>query len=206
MPSSLRHLAAWFAANADSMIALILAVVIGSLSVLSDALRSSVLEGTTLLVVALIATALLRDRARTEMQFQRLEQFMHVSSPQAGVPAVSDDENLESRFTDLAQRLEGTFAELEELEAAMQARAAMARRLAAEAEMNWMEAEASREMAQLRKEEAEAFDRLLHSKMDVVAEKVDQRGKRTQRRYMLYGVALGFFASIVLDAMRSLLI
>jgi hypothetical protein len=63
--------ARWVAKNVDGAIALVLAVVVGVLGVLPDemispAAESKLISATTLVILALVATALLRDRARQE--------------------------------------------------------------------------------------------------------------------------------------------
>ncbi|GAA4038871.1 hypothetical protein [Nonomuraea soli] len=85
----------------------------------------------------------------------------------------------------------------------MRARAAVARRLAAEAEENRLEAESSREAAERRREEAEAFELLLQQQIDTVADRVEKRSQGSQRRYLLYGVLAGALATIVLDATKT---
>ena len=62
---------AWLGKNADGFIALLLAVGIGVVGLLDDSSptaskRTSVIESGTLLVLALLATAILRDRWRQE--------------------------------------------------------------------------------------------------------------------------------------------
>ncbi|MCT9930555.1 hypothetical protein N5079_10040 [Planotetraspora sp. A-T 1434] len=61
----------WAAKNVDGAIALVLAVVVGVLGVLPDSVipdkgnwKSQLISGTTLVILALVATALLRDRVR----------------------------------------------------------------------------------------------------------------------------------------------
>ncbi|WP_370018620.1 hypothetical protein [Planotetraspora sp. GP83] len=63
----------WAAKNVDGAIALVLAVVVGGLGVLPDSVipdkgnwKSQLVSGTTLVILALVATALLRDRVRQE--------------------------------------------------------------------------------------------------------------------------------------------
>ncbi|MEU8195996.1 hypothetical protein AB0C10_19635 [Microbispora amethystogenes] len=73
--------AAWAGKNVDGAIALVLAVVVGVLGVLPDdvipdKVKSQLVSGTTLVVLALVATALLRDRARQEP----VEEAMHATS------------------------------------------------------------------------------------------------------------------------------
>ncbi|MGW4474545.1 hypothetical protein [Nonomuraea sp. NPDC004354] len=201
----IRRFAAWAAMNADGMIALALAVIVAVLGTTVDKLPPGLTESATLLVMALVGTTVLRDRAHLSWRFEQLENLIKEASPTLRRRSVtSEDDDLDQRFHYLAERLEDTFQELEELENAMRARAAMARRLAAEAESNRREAETSREVAERRQEEAKAFDLLLQSKIDDVAERVEKRGQGTQRRYMLYGVVLGATAAILLDASKAL--
>ncbi|MDF5751242.1 hypothetical protein [Spongiactinospora sp. TRM90649] len=204
-PHTLRRFARWATLNADGLIALVLALVVGVFGVFADQMPDGIAESATLLVISLMAVTFLRDRAHLSWRLDRIEELATNSSPASRRrPVTTEDEHLDERFTTLANRLEETFQELEELENAMRARAAMARRLAAEAESNRREAETSREVAERRQEEASAFDLLLQSKVDAVAARVDERSKGTQRRYMLYGVALGAGAAILLDATESL--
>ncbi|MCA2186136.1 hypothetical protein [Nonomuraea cavernae] len=197
------------AANIDAVMAVILALGIGMIGILPEEVlggpedSSQLISAAGLLALGIVATVILRHQLRVDRRFDHLESLVEEVAPRKSTSIASDDESLEVRFKDLALRLEGTFAELADLEAAMHARAAVARRLAAEAETNRLEAESSREAAQLRKEEADAFDRLLGTKIDAVAEKVDQRGRRTQRRYMLAGVAFGLAASVILDVVKA---
>ncbi|SDG03817.1 hypothetical protein SAMN05421505_101181 [Sinosporangium album] len=63
--------AAWAGKNADGAIALILAIVVGVLGILPDdqvpdALQNQLISGATLVILALVATALIRDRSRQE--------------------------------------------------------------------------------------------------------------------------------------------
>jgi len=204
---ALRRFVAWLARNADGAIALGLAIVVGVIGVLPDEVLPSgttdgLIQNVTLVLLALIGTTLLRDRFRAEQQFADLERLITRASPRGRALGDADDESLETQFADLARRLEGTFDELAELEAAMKARAAVARRLAAEAETNRREADSSREIAARRKEEADAFDVLLARQVDAVAQRVEKRGQGTQRRYMLYGVILGAAAAVLLDATK----
>ncbi|WP_431912924.1 hypothetical protein [Nonomuraea jabiensis] len=186
------------------MVALVVAVAVATMGMAIGELPVEVTESATLMVMGLVGTALLRDRARSSWQLERLEELIHEASPRLRRrSATSEDDSLEQRFNYLADRLEDTFQELEELENAMRARAAVARRLAAEAESNRRDAETSREVAERRQEEAKAFDLLLQSKIDDVAARVEERGKGTQRRYMLYGVILGAAAAVLLDAGRK---
>ncbi|MEW9531417.1 hypothetical protein [Microbispora sp. NPDC049125] len=72
---------AWAAKNIDGAIALVLAVTVGVLGVLPDTVvpdkvQSQLVSGTTLVILALVATALLRDRVRQEP----VEEAMHASS------------------------------------------------------------------------------------------------------------------------------
>jgi hypothetical protein len=72
---------AWAAKNVDGAIALVLAVVVGVLGVLPDAVisddvKSQLVSGATLVILALVATALLRDRVRQEP----VEEAMHAAS------------------------------------------------------------------------------------------------------------------------------
>lgn len=71
--AALRRIAPWAAKNADGAIALVLAVVVGVLGVLPDNIfgkddgaevQRQLVTAATLLILALVATALLRDRAR----------------------------------------------------------------------------------------------------------------------------------------------
>ncbi|GAA3237367.1 hypothetical protein [Nonomuraea helvata] len=205
---AVRRFVAWLARNADGAIALALAIVIGVVGVLPEEVVSSAATGelvhsVTLILLALIGASVLRDRTRSEQQFTHLERLITQANPRHGHALDdADDESLEVQFADLARRLEGTFDELAELEAAMKARAAVARRLAAEAEANRREADSSREVAARRKEEADAFNVLLAQQIDVVAQRVEKRGQGTQRRYMLYGVILGAAVAVLLDVTK----
>ncbi|MFI7148360.1 hypothetical protein ACIBO2_25900 [Nonomuraea sp. NPDC050022] len=204
---ALRRFVAWLARNADGVIALALALVVGVIGVLPEEVLPSgttdgLIQSVTLVLLALIGTAVLRDRFRSDQQFADLESLITRLNPRHGRALGDADESLEIQFADLACRLEGTFDELAELEAAMKARAAVARRLAAEAETNRREADSSREIAARRKEEADAFDVLLARQVDAVAQRVEKRGQGTQRRYMLYGVILGAAAAVLLDATK----
>lgn len=63
--AALRQAASWAAQNADGAIALLLAIVVGVLGVLpNEIVPDEVLNAATLVILALVATALLRDRAR----------------------------------------------------------------------------------------------------------------------------------------------
>ncbi|MCK2218265.1 hypothetical protein MF672_031410 [Actinomadura sp. ATCC 31491] len=139
-----------------------------------DALRSFL----AVCVAALITFAVFRVQARNE----------RAAPPRTRLHAADD---LEEKFTAMAQQLSASAATFALLQAEMTARAHAARELAREAEENRRHAEQSRTYADDQRAALEAVERLVAARAEPIVDAIERRSRRSQVIFLAVGAVLG---------------